>query len=84
MEGVHAIPDTNLKKTNKPKCYTCAIHVLYMGEGLVHASANAHRGPKRTAGPLELELQVVVSCWVWVLGTGLRSSGRATKVVLNC
>lgn len=33
---------------------------------------------KRIMGPLELELQVVVSCLLWALGTGLRSFTRAT------
>lgn len=38
------------------------------------------RGPKRTSGPLELELWVVVSCHVGA-GTQPRSSARAARVL---
>lgn len=31
--------------------------------------------------PLELELETVVSCPVWVLGTKLKSYGRATSTL---
>ena len=33
--------------------------------------------------PLKLEVQVVTSCLTWVLGTELRSFGKATNA-LNC
>lgn len=32
------------------------------------ACADAHRGKKRALGPLQLKLQVIVSCRMWVLG----------------
>jgi hypothetical protein len=37
------------------------------------------RGQKRVLGPLEQDCQVVVSCLMWVLGTELWSSVRATS-----
>lgn len=42
---------------------------------LAMEKCTAHRGQKRGGGsdPLKLELQVVVSCYRWVLGTELRS-----------
>jgi hypothetical protein len=40
------------------------------------------RGQKRTMGPLQLELQAVVSCPMWVLGTELWSSAR--EHACNC
>lgn len=43
--------------------------------GYVYMYANAHGGQKRASD--SLEFQVVVS--VWVLGTGLRSSGRGAR-----
>lgn len=38
---------------------------------------------KRVLDTLELELQVFVNCLMWVLGTGLRSSGGAGSM-LHC
>lgn len=38
--------------------------------------AGTCRDQKRVLGPLELELQVVVSYWAWVFGTGPGSSER--------
>ena len=35
----------------------------------------------KNTDPPELELQVVVSCWIWVLGTKLRSSARAASAL---
>lgn len=35
----------------------------------MHEYAGAQRGQKRASGSLELGLQVVVSCPIWVLGT---------------
>jgi hypothetical protein len=40
-----------------------------------------HREKKKVSGPLELDLQAVVSCLVWVLGRKLRSSGRAMSTL---
>lgn len=39
-----------------------------------HIHAVGCRGQKRVLDALELELQAVVSCPLWVLGTTLRSS----------
>ena len=44
---------------------------------------SGHRSQKKISEPLELELQVVVSHPVWVLGTKLGSSARATNA-FNC
>lgn len=38
---------------------------------------SAHGGQERASYILELELQVVGSCLIWVLGTELRSLSRA-------
>lgn len=43
----------------------------------------AHRSQMRASDPLELELEVVVSPLMWVLGTELGSSAR-TACILNC
>ena len=48
-----------------------------------HMSADTCRGQKRASEPLELELQMVVSFLMWVLGTELKSSGQAGSA-LNC
>jgi hypothetical protein len=40
--------------------------------------AVARGGQKRVLDPLQLELQPVVSCLMWVLRTELRSFARAT------
>lgn len=40
-------------------------------------------GQKRAFDLLELELQVVVSCWTWVLGFKLGFSA-STVHILNC
>lgn len=42
-----------------------------------------HGSQKSVLGVQELELQGIVSCLVWVLGTKLGFSGRAVSV-LNC
>lgn len=39
------------------------------------------RSQKRVSDPYELKLQVVVSHTVWLLGTGLGSSGRAARLL---
>lgn len=41
----------------------------------------AHVGQKWVLDLLELELQVVVSCWMWVLGTKLESTERAVNTL---
>lgn len=53
---------------------------------VLHVSAHTHRDQKRALDPLELELQAVVNYRIWVLGTELRSSRRASKhfLLLNC
>lgn len=43
----------------------------------------AHEGQKKVSAPLELELRTVVCGPVWVLGTEVRTSGRAEHI-LNC
>jgi hypothetical protein len=40
-------------------------------------TASASGGQKRVSKHLELELEVTVSCLMWVLGIELRSSPRA-------
>jgi hypothetical protein len=47
------------------------------GEESYVYECNAFRAQKRALDPLELELQTVVSCPAWVLGTELVSSARA-------
>lgn len=49
-----------------PEC----LHVYYMQPG-------SWEGQKRSLSSLDLELQTVVSCLVWVLGIELGSSERA-------
>lgn len=48
-----------------------------------HVCAHVRRGQKRVLDSLELELQSDVSCLPWVLGSELRSSGRAASP-LDC
>lgn len=50
--------------------YAC-VHVLIY--------ADIHRGQKRMLDPLELELQVSVSCLTWMLVTELGPSANAAK-----
>lgn len=47
----------------------------------VHTNVDSHRGDKRLL-ETGLELQVVVSCLVWVLGMELGSSAMAEQCVL--
>ena len=44
---------------------------------------SAYGSEKRTWSPLELELQAVVSCPVWMLGTDIESCGM-TGNALSC
>ena len=46
----------------------------------VHA-CGTYRGQKRISDPLELELQVVMSCLIWVQGTEIKPSGRASSIL---
>ena len=54
-------------------CMCACVHV-YIG-------ADTHRALKRAPDSLELELQVVVSHLMWVLGMESRSSARATHAL---
>lgn len=47
----------------------------------VHLSEGAHQGKKWALALLEMELQVVVSCLVWVGEADLGSSERALLVL---
>lgn len=47
----------------------------------MHVSADIHKGQKRALYPLGLELQLVLSHLMWVLGTKSRSSVRAVSAV---
>ena len=37
----------------------------------VHTNVDVYGGQKRVQDPLDLELRMVVNCWIWVLGTKL-------------
>lgn len=52
-------------------CVCVCVYATYM----VHACGDL----KRTLNFLELALQVVLSCLNWILGTKLRSPGRAVS-----
>lgn len=43
----------------------------------LHLSTGVCVNHRRASEPLELELQVIMSCPMWVLGPELKSSGRA-------
>lgn len=49
----------------------------------VHTSAGASRLQKKSSDLQELELQAILMCPVWVLGSELRSSTR-TASMFNC
>lgn len=49
----------------------------------VSRACNAYGGQKRASDPLFLELQAVVSCLVWMLGTEPRSSTRAACILTS-
>lgn len=53
--------------TNLSWVYTKAKNTSKFPVCLCHA----HRVQKKVPGPLELELQLVVSCEIWMLGTEL-------------
>ena len=44
-----------------------------------HLSVDAHAGQQGESEPLELELQVIGGCLMWVLGTELWSSARTAS-----
>ena len=47
-----------------------------------HVNAAVHRSQRPEASdPLELKLQLAVSCQMWVLGTELRPSARAASAL---
>lgn len=48
-----------------------------------HVRAGTHRDQKTGSDLLELELQAIVTCLTWVLGTEVRSSPRAVRAP-NC
>lgn len=63
--------------------YSCAHHCCVCGTWALHMvprKCRCHWRPKALE-PLELELETVVSCPVWVLGTKLKSYGRATSTL---
>jgi len=70
------------EKKNQKKKRFLFIHVHAFGSILL-CLCGAHKGQKRASDLLELELQVVVGCLMWVLGTELRSFARAANT-LNC
>lgn len=43
-----------------------------------------HGSQQGVSDPPELEVQVFVDLWTWVLGTKLGSSGRAASVLNHC
>lgn len=49
--------------------------------GSADVNTDTCRGWNRTLDPLELKLQVVVSCLTWVLGTKLRFSVRSVHTL---
>ena len=49
--------------------------------GYVHMSVGDRGGQKRAPYPLELKLQVVVSCLMWVLRIELQSSAKAVNTL---
>lgn len=54
---------------------------MYM-HGFVQVNAFAQVGQRRELDLLELELQVVVSCMIWVLGTELWASEKKKYLLL--
>ena len=50
--------------------YLCMVYMC------IHKSAGASGAQRRNLNPLNVELQVVVSCLMWVLGTELGSLGK--------
>lgn len=64
-------------------CIVCVCYCMFpcVCVSVCHLCAGTQRSQKRVFVPLEL--QVVVSCSVWVLGTNLRSCGVAA-IAFNC
>jgi len=62
-----------------PYPYVCAwiVHVCHMSVWYAHGSR------KKVSDPLELESQVDVSCFMWVLGTELRSLVKAGDALIH-
>jgi len=44
-------------------------------------ACRCHGGQKRASDPLELELQAVVNCPIWVLGATLEASARGASTL---
>lgn len=64
---------SNLSKSPLPGvCFSSNffyIHFCVCVGGYVHVGAGAYGSQKRASGPLELGLEVLVSCPTWILGT---------------
>lgn len=52
-----------------------------VGVYMHYVHVEAYRGQRRVSDPLELELQVVVSCLRWMLGTEPMCSARAVSTL---
>jgi hypothetical protein len=61
----------------------CVCVCVCMCVCICHVNAGAYEGQKRVLDALKLELQVALSCPMWVLGTEPRCS-RRTESTLNC
>ena len=55
-------------------CFACMC--IYINICSLHVCLE---GQNRASGSLELKLQIVLSCLMWVIGTGLGSFGRITS-----
>lgn len=64
------------------KCLNICVSLNYV-DMCVFVSTAAYLVQKKPSDTLELKIHVVVSCLRWVLGTKLRSSGRAEST-LSC
>lgn len=56
------------------------LEFLYLKEKITFYLCT-HRCPERPEGSLQLELEAVVSCLTWLLGTKLSFSGRVTSTL---
>lgn len=70
IENSGKIGNKNIILIRPLKKDLCLIVCMYLNVGMCMC---AHIGQRRQA-PLELQLWAVVSCMVWVLGTGFGSS----------
>jgi hypothetical protein len=60
--------------------HMCVCVCVYVGTH-AHVHLGLHIGWKRASDLLELELQAVVNCLEWVLGTECRSSPRVVNAL---